>query len=303
VFSVGTAGSGKSTMTSVLKGWLEGRGWDVATVNLDPGARSLPYEPDADVRSVIDIDELMERHGLGPNGALMLAVDLTAARLREIVEPIDEASPDYVLVDTPGQMEPFVYRPSGPLIVEQFPGESKAMLFLMDGWLVSDPTNYVSVQFLAASVRLRFRVPFIQVLTKADLVEDSVGRMLGWAASPSALEAAISDKSGGESYLVHRRLLSILAKSGYLERPIPVSAVTGAGLLNLSSALANALTGGEDLQDRAPRRRGQAMEPAALMAPLIAAAPDPAQETTTHSPSPGSGLTLSGYSQLPSGNT
>ncbi|MGC8555818.1 MAG: ATP/GTP-binding protein [Conexivisphaera sp.] len=253
VFSVGTAGSGKSTLTSALREWLEGKGWDVATVNLDPGARSLPYEPDADVRSIVDLDHLIEEHGLGPNGALMLAVDLAAARLGEVLEPLDEASPDFVLVDTPGQMEPFVYRPSGPLIVRQFPGTSKAILFLMDGWLVSDPLNYVSVQLLAASVRLRFPLPFIQLLTKADMVEDSVQRILRWSAKPSELEAAVSGSSDGEIYLMHRKLLSLLARSGYLERPIPVSSVTRAGFLNLSSALANALTGGEDVQDRARR--------------------------------------------------
>ncbi|BBE41527.1 hypothetical protein NAS2_0121 [Conexivisphaera calida] len=249
VFSVGTAGSGKSLLTSALREWLEEKGWGVYIANLDPGARNLPYEPDADIRSIIDINELMEKHGLGPNGALILAVDMAAARLHEVLQDIDEASPDYLLVDTPGQMEPFVYRPSGPLIVEQLPGTSKVMLFLMDGWLVSNPLNYVSIQLLAASVRLRFPVPFVQLLTKADLIEDQVDRVMSWSSRPSELEDAISSSSDGEAYLMHRRLLSMLARGGYIEKPIPVSAVTRAGFLSLSSALANILSGGEDLQD------------------------------------------------------
>mgnify|MGYP001772652646 CR=1 FL=1 len=248
VFSVGTAGSGKSLLTSALREWLEEKGWDVYVVNLDPGAHSLPYEPDLDVRSSISLEELMEKYELGPNGALMLAVDLIAARALELLRELVDSSPDYVLVDTPGQMEPFVYRPSGPLIVEQFPGESKAMLFLMDGWLVSNPINYVSVQLLAASVSLRFRIPFLRLLTKVDLIEDQVERVLSWS-KPSELEAAIASSSDGDVYLMHRRLLSALARGGYLERPIPVSAVTRAGFITLSSALANVFSGGEDVQD------------------------------------------------------
>ncbi len=257
VFLVGTAGSGKSLLTSALKEWLEGKGWDVYAVNLDPGARRLPYEPDADVRSLVSLDELMEKYELGPNGALMLAVDLTAARLNELVEELREASPDYVLVDTPGQMEPFVYRPSGPLIVEQFPGTAKAMLFLMDGWLVSNPLNYVSMQLLAASVKLRFTIPFIRLLTKVDMIEDQAHRLLAWASRPSELEEAIIGGSDGDAYLMHRRILSVLAKGGYIERPIPVSAVTKSGFITLSSALANVFSGGEDVRDRRylPARR------------------------------------------------
>jgi len=249
IFSVGTAGSGKSLLTSALEEWLDEKGWDVATVNLDPGAIKLPYEPDADIRSVVSLGDLMEENGLGPNGALMLAVDIAAARLQEILEDIEEASPDYVLVDTPGQIEPFVYRPSGPLMVRQFPGTSKVMLFLMDGWLVSEPLNYVSIQMLAASVRLRFPLPFIHLLTKVDMIEDNVGRILSWASRPSELEDAVTKSSDGDVYLMHRRLLSLLARSGHMEKPIPVSAVTRAGFLSLSSALANVLTGGEDVQE------------------------------------------------------
>ncbi|MCK4332233.1 MAG: ATP/GTP-binding protein, partial [Thermoplasmatales archaeon] len=45
VYFIGTAGSGKSTLTSNFQKWFKMRGLDAIIVNLDPGAENLPYEP------------------------------------------------------------------------------------------------------------------------------------------------------------------------------------------------------------------------------------------------------------------
>jgi len=49
-FLIGPAGSGKSTLASAFSDWLLDQGFDVALVNLDPGAEWLPYRPDVDAR-------------------------------------------------------------------------------------------------------------------------------------------------------------------------------------------------------------------------------------------------------------
>ncbi|MEM4736602.1 MAG: ATP/GTP-binding protein, partial [Nitrososphaeria archaeon] len=58
IFLTGTAGSGKSTLTSVLKKWYEERESYAITLNLDPGALKLPYEPDVDIRQYIDVQQI-----------------------------------------------------------------------------------------------------------------------------------------------------------------------------------------------------------------------------------------------------
>ncbi|RJS78636.1 GTPase, partial [Candidatus Bathyarchaeota archaeon] len=73
VFFIGTAGSGKSLLTAAFSKWLKMTKQDVAVVNLDPGALTLPYSPDVDVREYIDVTNLMEEYNLGPNGALIMA--------------------------------------------------------------------------------------------------------------------------------------------------------------------------------------------------------------------------------------
>ena len=42
VFFVGTAGSGKSTLVGAYRQWLDGNGVDAITINMDPGAETLP---------------------------------------------------------------------------------------------------------------------------------------------------------------------------------------------------------------------------------------------------------------------
>ena len=86
------------------------------TVNLDPGVRIIPYVPDIDIRDFIVLEEIMEEYGLGPNGGMILASDLMVNYLDDLRYEIDEFNPDWVLVDTAGQLELFAFRETGPLI-------------------------------------------------------------------------------------------------------------------------------------------------------------------------------------------
>ena len=88
VFIIGTAGSGKSLLTASFTEWLKMSKQKVTTINLDPGVITLPYSPDIDVRDYVSIGELMEKHGLGPNGALVMAADLIAEETDTIAEEI-----------------------------------------------------------------------------------------------------------------------------------------------------------------------------------------------------------------------
>jgi GTPase SAR1 family protein len=118
-FVAGTAGSGKSLLTSALKNWFVNRGEDAIAVNLDPGVVELPYEAEVDIRDRIQLQQVMEDYQLGPNGALVLAADLIATKMGEIQEEIDSFKPENVIVDTPGQTELFAFRESGEFVVRE----------------------------------------------------------------------------------------------------------------------------------------------------------------------------------------
>ena len=97
IYQIGTAGSGKTLLTEKLISLYNDKGNSVASINLDPGVRSLPYTPDFDIREYIDIDSVMEKYQLGPNGALIFAVDLIATKIDEIQSALDVMNVDYAI--------------------------------------------------------------------------------------------------------------------------------------------------------------------------------------------------------------
>ena len=170
IFVVGTAGSGKSLLTSKIHEYYTRNGAFSAILNLDPGVESLPYGCDIDVRDYVDIVSIMKQYDLGPNGALIMTNDLIASKIDSIQDEIDEVSPDYLLIDTPGQIELFAYRSSGQFLVQNLRIDEKMSIFLFDGALITSPINFVSIALLATSIKLRLGLPAINVLTKTDLI-------------------------------------------------------------------------------------------------------------------------------------
>src|ERR687883_158226 len=230
IFITGTAGSGKSLLTSRLLQWYKDNNVFPISLNLDPGAINLPYEPDVDVRNYIDITTLMESYGLGPNGSLVMASDMIATKIDELQKEVDELNPDYVIADTPGQIELFAYRASGPYFVANFHADNKATIFAFDGMLVSSPINFVSVSLLASSVKLRLKMTQINVLTKRDLVIDKVKNIMEWAGSSMALEHVLNSEKDAEYSLLTKDLARSISRGGFAQSLIAVSSVTMTGM-------------------------------------------------------------------------
>ena len=246
VFIIGTAGSGKSLLTASFSEWLKMSKQNVTVVNLDPGALKLPYSPDVDVRNYVNVGDLMEKYGLGPNGALIMAADLIADDIDEISREIEDLTSDIVLVDTCGQMELFAFRASGPYIAKELTKEPKAIVYLFDTVFSLNPLNYVSNLFLSAAVYNRFFVPQVHLLSKSDLLsEEDVNKVVDWSASPQALENAIEQKLTGTRRLLSRNMMRAIYQLGLRFLLIPVSAKTNDGMINFNTALERILAGGE----------------------------------------------------------
>ena len=249
IFIEGTAGSGKSLLTSKISEYYTSNGAFVAILNLDPGVESLPYTCDIDVRDYVDIVSIMKQYDLGPNGALIMASDLIASKIDDIQDEIGNVNPDYLIIDTPGQIELFAYRSSGPFLVENLTTDEKVSIFLFDGALLNTPINFVSIALLATSIKLRLNLPTINVLTKTDLIGDRLKDILKWSTNLSALEQAISQEADGETYSLTTSILRGLNLSGFAQGLIPVSNVTGKGMDNLESALSRTINLGEEVED------------------------------------------------------
>ena len=248
IFVTGTAGAGKSLLTSKIKEYYTKNSTFAITLNLDPGVGKLPYSPDVDVRDYVDLNSLMEQYELGSNGSLIMANDLIATKIDEIQTEIDTISPDYLLVDTPGQVELFAYRTSGPFFVKNLNAEEKVNLFLYDGTMISSPANFVSLSLLSTSIRLRLDLPTVNVLTKTDLIPDNLEKILEWSSNEYNLEDDVAKEVDGETLSLISDMLQSLNKNEFLDDLIPVSNATGEGMVNLESALSRIINLGEEVE-------------------------------------------------------
>lgn len=74
---IGPAGSGKSTYCSAVVQHASDANKVIEVVNLDPAAEYFNYEPLADIRELIHLDDAMEDEDLkfGPNGGLVFCME------------------------------------------------------------------------------------------------------------------------------------------------------------------------------------------------------------------------------------
>jgi len=172
---------------------------DVRCVNLDPATDPI-FTVERDVRRFVKTEELMKKHNLGVNGALLKSMEETLFYVKKL-----ETTGDYVLYDTPGQMEIFIYSSSGRRIIEKLSDTTTIGLFLMDSSLVTDAESFLSAVLQNVIVSLRLSIPTATVLTKNDVVDVDVKEMVKKISSRNSILAELLEKT---SYFIEYTTLS-----------------------------------------------------------------------------------------------
>jgi GPN-loop GTPase len=201
-----------------------------------------------DVRDWIDLKDVMHSQGLGPNGAQVAASDLLAVNARKIRDAIEGFNTQYVLVDTPGQIELFVFRQSGRYLTQFLYPESSLVAFLLDPFIAKSPSGFVSELLLASSVQFRLNQPTSHLLTKADMLTDEeIERIRVWSQEPDALQDAFVAEEEGLYREMSLDLLRVIDGLGNLPQLHVTSAVNLAGLEDLYAHIQQVVAGGEDI--------------------------------------------------------
>ena len=248
LYFIGSAGSGKSSLTGAFAGWMQNQKYSAITVNLDPGIENSPYVPDVDIRDWIKLRDIMQERGVGPNGAQIIAADMLALNITEIKETIESYETDYVIFDTPGQMELFVLRQSGKFLIDRLGADRSIIGFLYDPVISKTPAGLISLMLQAASVQVRFNVPFMGILNKSDLLNGGeLGKILDWSTDLMALEDAIHDERPTFHSQLSIEFLSALKSFGASQKIIPVSSKYGSGMEDIYNVAQQVFCGGEDM--------------------------------------------------------
>ncbi len=248
IYFVGTAGCGKSTLTGEFKTWMDMNGFQAVTINLDPGAERLPYDPDIDVRDWISLEGVMNEHGLGPNGAQIVCADMIALNATEIRDVMDTYDCHYFLIDSPGQIELFTFRRSSRELMKILGDEYSTIAFLFDPILSKQANGFVSLMLLALTTQFRFNVPYIPILSKSDILSDTEIELIETRAKDfSLLESDLRDSENKDNFVG----IELVKSLGHIidQQPIiPVSSTEPSGLEDIYTEIQSAFYGCDDLE-------------------------------------------------------
>ncbi|MEM1778757.1 MAG: ATP/GTP-binding protein [Ignisphaera sp.] len=169
---VGPAGASKSSLIYAYSKWLEESfGYKVYKINLDPAAEYIPYTPDFDVRSIVDAHKVVIEYGLGPNGALVKSMDILANKMEIIEAVLRRVTSDFVLIDTSGQMEIFIFRDIAIKLVDVLRKASResVVIFVIDADIIRRYEDYAFIAIMSVAIQARLGIDVVPIINKVDL--------------------------------------------------------------------------------------------------------------------------------------
>ncbi|PGG99408.1 hypothetical protein GX51_06342 [Blastomyces parvus] len=272
VVCVGMAGSGKTTFMQRINSHLHSKHKPPYVLNLDPAVHSVPFESNIDIRDSINYKEVMKQYNLGPNGGILTSLNLFATKIDQIISILEKrtlpppASPDsntetdpakssqtprkpieHILVDTPGQIEVFVWSASGSILLETLASSFPTVIaYVIDTPRTSSTSTFMSNMLYACSILYKTKLPMILVFNKTDVKDAEFAKE--WMSDFEAFQAALREEEeagafggaeggvggmgGGSGYMgSFLNSMSLMLEEFYRHLSVVgVSAMTGDGI-------------------------------------------------------------------------
>jgi len=225
IFILGTAGSGKTTLAINFCKWLNEKSKKACFINLDPGNLSLKVKPKVDVREWVKSEEVMKKFNLGPNYGIIKSMELIEEKVEVICERIEEREEEFKLIDTPGQIELFLYRDVGKKILKRIASKKRSViLFLIDVNDLKDGEKFVSIVAWNAILMLRLAENVVTLINKSDLLKDEEIETLK---QKILRKEFFKELKGKEDYrsLIAESLEKFFEFTSLAQRPIFISAL------------------------------------------------------------------------------
>ena len=180
---IGPPGSGKTVYCHGLQQFFSSIGRPCAVVNLDPANETARYQCDVDVKDLVDLENVQDELGLGPNGGLMFAMEYLEKNVDWLEEKIrllasknasSNGEPPYFVFDLPGQVELTTCHDGLLRVLTVLTGKLGMRLtavHIVDCHLCTEPAKYLSALVLSLSTMLYLGLPHVNVLSKVDMLE------------------------------------------------------------------------------------------------------------------------------------
>ena len=225
-------------------------------INLDPAVLNVPFDSNIDIRDSVNYKEVMKQYNLGPNGGILTALNLFSTKVDQILNLLEKrTSPDpsqperppvkHILVDTPGQIEAFVWSASGTILLESLASSFPTVIaYVIDTPRTASTSTFMSNMLYACSILYKTKLPMILVFNKTDIKD--AGFAKEWMTDFDAFQAALredeernafggnegGDSMGGSGYMGSLlNSMSMMLDEFYAHLSVVgVSSMTGQGV-------------------------------------------------------------------------
>lgn len=183
-------------------------------MNLDPAVLNVPYEANIDIRDSINYKEVMKQYSLGPNGGILTSLNLFSTKIDQIITLLEKRAnpeegsktlpPGHFLVDTPGQIEVFVWSASGSILLESLASSFPTVVaYIIDTPRSSSTSTFMSNMLYACSILYKTKLPMILVFNKTDVQDADFAKE--WMTDFEKFQEALHEEEnkgvfGGEGF-------------------------------------------------------------------------------------------------------
>lgn len=239
VICIGMAGSGKTTFMQRLNSHLHSKNSPPYVINLDPAVLKVPFGTNIDIRDSVNYKKVMKDYGLGPNGAIMTSLNLFSTKIDQVLKIVEKRadSVDHIIIDTPGQIECFIWSASGAIITDALASSLPTVVaYIIDTPRTTSPTTFMSNMLYACSILYKTKLPMVVVFNKTDVQDSKFAEE--WMEDFEVFQAALrsddelnGEGENGSGYMGSlMNSLSLMLEEFYRHLDVvSVSAYTGKG--------------------------------------------------------------------------
>ena len=179
-------------------------------INLDPAVLTVPFESNIDIRDSLNYKEVMREYNLGPNGGILTSLNIFATKIDQIINilekrtapnpEIPKAKPiKNIIIDTPGQIEVFVWSASGSILLESLASSFPTVIaYVVDTPRTSSTSTFMSNMLYACSILYKTKLPMILVFNKTDVKDAEFAKE--WMTDFEAFQEALKEEQDSGSF-------------------------------------------------------------------------------------------------------